>query len=457
MTRPYALLKRCRAGAVVLLTVVSACSSGPSVRPNPPPEPDTTPTLEANPQPGQGLEFDICTQALHRPSSKRAYQGREGWFFHDFDLREDHQIFEQAEFVTELSRALTTQGVALVVEPVPGRAVVRPNLLYPKDPLQTAFSVSEADAYYDAYAQALRADGVAVVNVLAVARAFDAGGGKTFFKRDIHWTPEGANAVAEEAARIVRQVAKDALPTTELMLTHKPDKTHLGPFINGWLRDTCGYVLPTEPLGNYEVLRPRGTAGVAEVVLVGSSFGIAPYEVGFLGVALQSDVLNMSVGGGGALLALESYLLSNIYNGNRPQVLVWEFPIYVDALADEAQRRLLAAAYGSCQGDSVRFSHTQAVTSSEVMRLNAESLAAPKHYLSFKFDDVSLLRFGVTLRYQGGDEETLMLQRPARTADRNRGRYFTTLRVDADALRELALILPETATGTVMTQVCHTP
>lgn len=199
----------------------------------------------------QELEFDICQKALGFPQSRRAFQGFDGWFFFNHDFKEQYEMLtpEQAGFVTELHRAFATQGVRLIAVPVPGRAAVRPGVLYPGDPKQRAFSPTAARAYYANYLNILQRDGVAVVDVMAVAGAFDAAGGQTFFKRDLHWTPEGAQAVAQETAKIIHRTVESPLPTTPLKLTRNLyDKEHQGRFINNWLRVSCGYDLPPNPL-----------------------------------------------------------------------------------------------------------------------------------------------------------------------------------------------------------------
>lgn len=425
-----------------LLFMLAACST------------ERTPGLQ------RALEFDICRDALELPAPKRAFQGYDGWFFFNHEFKEDYKMLtpEQAGFVTELNRAFATQGVRLIAVPVPGRAAIRPGVLYPGDPKQRAFSPAAARAYYANYLKILQRNGVAAVDVMAVAGAFDAAGGQTFFKRDLHWTPEGAQAVAQETAKIIYRAVESPLPTTPLKLTRNPyDKEHQGRFINNWLRVSCGYDLPPEPLGDYTVSRlQKGQGRLPEVVQAGSSFGGSPFDVGFLSVALQSEVLNVSVGNGGALFALESYLATDTYQKNRPQVLVWEYPAFWRSLTKTAQRRLLAGAYGVCSGDAVRFEHRSTVAN-RVIRPATSVPNTEQHYLTLSFEDLSLLHFGVTLRYQDGFKETLKLHQPEQVAKRNQGRYFVTLSATATSLKEIGLELPDTATGKVTVQVCHNP
>ena len=163
---------------------------------------------------------------------------------------------------------------------------------------------------------------------------------------------------------------------------------------------------------------------------------------------------NVSVGNGGAFFALESYLGSRAYQDKRPKVLVWEFPGAV-RVNGYAQRRLLAGASGICKGDAVTLENTTAVKA-QTLRL-PEAADAATHYLTFSFGDTKVRYFGSVLRYRDGASEALEFYRPDQTAERNEGRYFTTLTDTPTTLQEIELTFPEAATGEVTVQVCRTP
>ena len=308
-----------RLSSLVLLIFLGACAVVPQIKSNP----------------NATLNYEICDQALQRPAAYRAFQGLNGWFYFEYDLEETLPIFEQTDFIAELSRHLASQGVTLLAMPISSRAVVRPDTLYLDDPQQAAFDPEEADAVYEAFVSTLKETGVQVFDVVGAAKAYDAGGGQTFFKRDLHWNAEGANALFKDVAAQVKEIT-GALPQTKLVLTREPEvDEHRGHFVNNWTYSQCGYVLPTEPQGIYTLSRPDPGGGLfggsaPEVVLAGSSFSLPPYGYNFLAAALQSEVLNVSVGSGGAYIGLQSYLLDGAYQTDRPSVLVWEFPTFAD-------------------------------------------------------------------------------------------------------------------------------
>ncbi len=313
--------------APLLLILLAACAVVPQIDPNPNTE----------------LRFDICDRSLERPVAYRAFQGLDGWFYFDYDLEEHYPLFEQTGLVTELSRRLASQGVTLVAVPISSRAVVRPGTLYLKDPQQAAFDPEEANTAYKTFVTTLKEAGIEVFDVVGAAKAYDAGGGQTFFKRDLHWNAEGANALFKGVAALIKKLPGTALPQTKLVLTREPqDDLHRGKFVNNWTYSQCGYVLPTEPQGVYTLSRPEPGGGLfggsaPEVVLAGSSFSLPPYGYDFLAAALQSEVLNVAVGAGGAYISLQSYLLDGAYAADRPRVLVWEFPSWADALSEAAR------------------------------------------------------------------------------------------------------------------------
>ena len=87
----------------------------------------------------------------------------------------------------------------------------------------------------------MRAGGVEVVDALAAMQAYSDAGGKVFFKRDVHWTPDGANAVFKEVADVVKRVTP-TLPASNIKLTRvSPDTPYYGKHINSWLNNYCGY------------------------------------------------------------------------------------------------------------------------------------------------------------------------------------------------------------------------
>lgn len=336
---------------------------------------------------------------------------------------------------------MASQGVTLLALPISSRAVVRSGTLYLDDPQQAAFDPEEANTVYETFILTLREAGVEVFDVVAAAKTFDTSGGQTFFRRDLHWNAEGANALFKGVAAQIKEVTGNALPQTKLVLTRSlEDDQHRGQFVNNWTYSQCGYVLPAEPQGVYTLSRPDPAGGLfgssaPEVVLAGSSFSLPPYGYDFLAAALQSEVLNVSVGAGGAYIALKSYLLDGAYQDDRPSVLVWEFPTWADAPPEAAQRELLGSVYGGegCAAPETRFSDASSARGVPLAKLaDGTGVVAAEHYLELRFDDLGVLRFDVTLNYADGSDETLTLEHS--TLIPNQGQYFLSLKDEPGAV-----------------------
>lgn len=255
----------------------------------------------ATAQPERVLEFDICPAALATLPERGAFQGYGGWFYFWDDLIKPKVNLQETELVVRVNEALAVQGVKLVVAPLPNLGLLHPEYRDLRDPYQAAFSPTRERGAYYAYLDTLRQQGVTVVDVLAALRAFDTAGGQSFFKRDVHWTPEGANAAYSEVARVVRSVLSAPLPAERIELSQSPDTPYYGQHINVWTDELCGYLLAPEPMTNYAVAPDTSSDASAEVVKAGTSFSIPPYDVGLLSAALQSPVCNAAIGGGGML------------------------------------------------------------------------------------------------------------------------------------------------------------
>ncbi len=345
--------------------------------------------------------------------------------------------------------------MALLALPISSRAVVRPDALYLDDPQQAAFKPEEASTTYTEFVRTLREEGVSVFDVVKAAKAYDASGGQTFFRRDLHWNAEGANALFKDVAAQIQATVGNTLPQANLVLTRSLENDlHRGQFISRWTYSQCGYVLPAEPQGIYTLSRPDPEGGLfgssaPEVVLAGSSFSLPPYGYDFLAAALESEVLNVSVGAGGAYIALQSYLLDGAYEADRPRVLVWEFPSWADALSEAAKRELLGSVYGSCAAPEIRFGDASTARGVPLARLaDGSGVSAAEHYLELNFDDLGLLTFDASLNYADGTRETLTLERSTLTP--NRGQYFLSLTDTPRAvLTGVELGLPGDVTGGV--------
>jgi len=367
----------------------------------------------------------------------------------------------QADFMIELGRRLKAQGVQLVILPIPGRAIVAPQNLYSGDPRQAVFEPAEGAAHYEAFVDKLKGGGVVVFNVLEVAREADARGQQLFFKRDMHWTTEGARILFQYLSHELKRV-EPGLPETEVRTQRDAAVyEHRGKFVSRWTYTHCGYVMPTEPQPTYTVTK-RSSGGLfggsePQVVLTGSSFSLPPYDYDFLASSLQSDVLNMSVGAGGAVVALQSYLVDGAYEAAKPKLLVWEFPTFAPSISEEEKRQLLASVDGRCDAapSTIRLDSDSRELSTH-LHTDGGSVNTRTHHLQVEFSDLSVLSFDLTLEYDSDERETLHVARSNLVP--NRGLYFFTLNEAlGNTLKRVHFDLPTGTEGHVSVRACQKP
>jgi alginate biosynthesis protein AlgX len=94
---------------------------------------------------------------------------------------------------------------------------------------------------------------------------------------------------------------------------------------------------------------PFGDEPIPQVALVGSSFSANPayHFAGFLQQHLQTDVLNVSLAGGGYDGAMTQYLPSEVFQKSPPKLLIWEFAHPQIAAANTTQMRRLVPLVGN--------------------------------------------------------------------------------------------------------------
>lgn len=192
-------------------------------------------------------------------------------------------------------------------------------------------------------------------------------------------------------------------------------------------------------------------------MLTGSSFSLPPYDYEFLASGLQSDVLNMSVGAGGATVALQNYLVDGAYEAAKPKLLVWEFPTFAPGISEEEKRELLASVDGRCDAAASTVQLGEGGSEQPLLthlRRNGEPVDTRTGYLQVEFSDLSVLTFELTLEYDSGKKETLRVARSNLVP--NRGLYFFSLSAKlGDTLERIHLDLPSGAEGQISVRACQ--
>lgn len=272
--------------------------------------------------------------AAFKTGDRKVVAGKDGWvFFHEefqFFLHAEAEYKHKLEVIEQVRDYLAERGILLVVALLPSKARIYEEYL----PLEHFPHFNEA-VYHN-----FRKD--------LLHRRILAPDLKTFFfeqkkqrqmflKTDTHWTPEGAEAVAEYLAL---QVRKDCpalnLPAGNFITEKGAEKDYDGDllkFLNtGKFRTLVG---PKGERITPHITRSEGAGGgglfdeqVIGITLVGTSFSFMQHLnfEGALKAAFQSDVLNLATEGEGPLKPMATYLKDTDLSVNPPSILIWEIP-----------------------------------------------------------------------------------------------------------------------------------
>ncbi len=361
------------------------------------------------------------------------YQGENGWFFrYGADITDMLVISPDAVAkVAKVSKILAKRGTTLIYMPVPTRGLVGQDLLPAAVTDGVIYDPELAAKSHHGHVEAMRKAGVVTID-LAAALKDNPPKDQLFLARDLHWTPEGARWAAQQARRTFDEQPSFAeLPKLKFETTATTGKAFTSRMHQA-LAGVCGTDQDmSEQLGGYDTKRLGATAddllggesAVSAIALVGTSFSdtkVFNFE-GFLSEALESEVANFAISGGGQYTALYKWALTEGQKPELPKFLVWELPIY-NRLDDPEYlimfRQIIAAAHGAC-GDAARALPSQKINLSANTPQRIEIPAGKKLEgedvaLRFNASGLNLERLGLELEYGNGEREILNLRQPER-------------------------------------------
>ncbi|MFQ6574589.1 alginate O-acetyltransferase [Pseudomonas sp. UM16] len=262
--------------------------------------------------------------------------GREQWLFSDEEFKPvaNSDQFEQENLalIRGVRDTLQQRGVQLVLAIVPAKARLYSEYLGEQTPASL-----HGDLYNEFHAQARQA-GVFAPDLLAPLTTAKTRG-QLFLRTDTHWTPMGAEVVAQHLAEAVNRQNLLSGEPQQFITEQRQSAPYKGDLTNFLPLDPLfSNLLPAPDTLQQRSTRPAqapaesGDALFADneipVALVGTSYSANP-NWNFLGAlqqALRSDVVNYAEDGHGPLLPMLKYLKSDAFKDSAPQVLIWEFP-----------------------------------------------------------------------------------------------------------------------------------
>lgn len=263
--------------------------------------------------------------------------GKDQWLFTDEEFNpiansEQYQE-ENLALIKGVRDTLNKQGVQLVLAILPAKA-----RLYPEHIGEETPAALHQDLYQQFHVQAQQA-GILAPDLLSPLQSAKAHG-QVFLRTDTHWTPMGAEVVAQNLGHAIAQKTPLSGEPQQYVTEAAQAQAYTG--------DLTSF-LPLDPLFSNLLPKPdelaqRSTKVSEEsaadagdslfadsqvaVGLVGTSYSANPHWnfVGALQQALQSDVINYAENGHGPVLPMLKYLQTDAFKNSPPQVLIWEFP-----------------------------------------------------------------------------------------------------------------------------------
>jgi len=255
--------------------------------------------------------------------------GENGWLFskEEFEatLMRTPDLAEAAAGVAAIRDQLATQGIELVVVPLPAKAdIYREHVSYAAIP-------TDLERLYGDFLTVLDNAGIRSVETRAPLLEAKAEG-PLFLTTDTHWTPLGAEVVADAVGAALGK--RDAAYTIADVAPVEREGDLSKFIVTGGLAPLVGLgpetVVPREAIAPHEAA-PADIFGPSSIpfVLTGTSYSAnSQWSFGeSLKVALGSDVLNLAEEGKGPIAPMRAFLKSDTLRDTPPEVVIWEFPV----------------------------------------------------------------------------------------------------------------------------------
>ncbi|MDT4857107.1 putative alginate O-acetylase AlgJ [compost metagenome] len=214
---------------------------------------------------------------------------------------------------------------------IPAKSRVYPEYLGQERP-----AVLHAGLYRDFLSRAWQSGMAAPELLETLEHAKD--NGQVFLRTDTHWTPLGAEAVAQRLAATIRDGKGLDLPSQAFVTEAGKQKAHKGDLLSFLPLDPLfSNMLPeadqlearqTRPADNGESADLFGDSQQPQIALVGTSYSANPQWnfAGALKQALSADLINYAKEGKGPLEPMLELLQDEGFKQKPAQLLIWEFP-----------------------------------------------------------------------------------------------------------------------------------
>lgn len=372
------------------------------------------------------VQLETCHDKKDQPLIYRLPDS--DWMFHRDELKERRPIFnsETKEAMRDLVRTFRRQGTEIVMIALPPR-IATPRTVQDQsvDGEGQSVSIKEIQKKFKQAQKELSQTGFHVLDLAELAWAeggrFDA----FYYKQDHHWLPGTRDVVAQQLAARVSEEGISLPPLDNLeyvkgeafKLTRKGTRAEKS-------KKNCTFEIIDESQTDYQVtVRAKdlvqglfgdlggdlggGLGGdedsadteMANPVLVGTSNSDAFEAALHFSLALNSEVEDWSITGGGAYSAMESYLLNRDREAPVPSLIIWEISADSEYNLGRSSPQLLGAQRNGCK-KGWHFFDKVSLFDGEWLDIRMDG--RPVDLFAFRVANPELTRLDVLL--YGGDE-----------------------------------------------------
>lgn len=386
-------------------------------------------------------------------------QGKSGWIFRSADLAPNYEL--DAESHAALSRFVADwkmQGTTVAFILLAPRGYFGAAYVDATDPLAAGFDPGKLAADYSAAVASLRATGALVPDLLQAAVA-DAVGENYYFRRDHHWRPEATKSAMGALAREVLAAGLRFTPS-EWVSTLERERSQPGALARR-VEQGCNQPAPALERFDRYVSASVGKHPSAppEIVLAGSSHTNRGGEdmtntTGWLREALDTDLVNVGVDGGGYSTGLLRWMDSPTVRSNPPKLLSIEMSARIPQNFPTFMRTAIPTIYGDCSSAAATGKVTLAGQAAPLLYVPPGTRSGGSSIV-LDISDPELLNFIVSFTLSTGEEDFLPVVRSPRTP--NSGRFYVEAPLSKLGLAGVRIDAGKSSRATISSRLCMLP
>ncbi|MCV2884904.1 hypothetical protein OE749_09370 [Aestuariibacter sp. AA17] len=352
-------------------------------------------------------------------------EGEQGWLVNTGkDLNSAYGFTEAAELkgLKRFASYLNNLGIELILVYTPNRGLAQPEMFTNLTREQHADMLSQ----YERAIEQFRQVGFHVPDLSHVAKGIP----EFFYKRDLHWTPDGARATAKEIAKTLNELGYGDPEGTPKFKTLYTGVRGADSSIQSAANQLCNTQLPVQYKKSFRTIETNSGFDdstslfgddESNIVLLGTSFtALEKFNFnGFLQEYSNISISNFAISGGAATGAWIDYLKSD-FQENKPDVIVWELPSYYTLDNKEIFTEINPLFYNGCEStallkqDNITFS--EGGVAKEILFSKGLLQQPSKHMtLDIAFSNPAVRTVEATVWFGSGTHKTYRVKRNNRT------------------------------------------